>query len=302
MEANRRISRVVLGATIAGAAMLGLVGVGAAKTTTVNLHLTATAKAPRAKGVTQLVLRKGGKGKFAILAKRLAPNSSFDVIVGGIKVGTITTNHGGAGKAKFDTSPKGKNALLGFDPRGDQIVVRDDAGDDNLVGDEPNEDSASGACCLGSHELVSGDRRHDAAECEEMSAADCTTKGGTPNAAASCLPNPCATTPPPNEQFVCCRGSATGAFVEEDPEVECEDVQTSAECADQGGTLVNAGSCDNDPCSPTPPSSPPVPCCLSHEGETECRMLSSDSCTAHQGTAANGTSCEGDPCGTGGGN
>lgn len=302
MRTDRTMARVILGATIAGAAMLGLVGVGAAKTTTVKLNLTPTAKAPRAKGRTQLLVKRGAKGKFAVLAKRLAPNSSFDVIVGGVKVATITTNHGGAGKAKFDTSPNKNETLLGFDPRGDQIVIRDEAGDDDLVGDEPSDDSASGACCLGSHELVSGDRHghHGEAECEEMSAADCTNRGGTPNAAASCLPNPCATTPPQNEQLICCRGSAAGAFVEEDPEVECEDVETPAECADQGGTLVSGTSCEPNPCAPTPPSSPPVPCCVSHEGETECRMLSADSCTAHAGTAVNGSSCEGDPCGTGG--
>jgi hypothetical protein len=302
MKTDRTVTRVVLGATIAGAAMLGLVGVSAAKTTTVKLKLTATAKAPHAKGQTQLVVRRGGKGRFMVLAKRLAPNGTFDVIVGGVKVGTLTTNHGGAGKAKFDTTPNSKETLLGFDPRGDQVVLRDDAGDDDLVGDEPNDDSASGACCLGSHDLVSGDHHGGGeAECEEMSTADCTKHGGTPNAAASCLPNPCATTPPPNEQLICCRGSAQGAFVEEDPEVECNDVHAPAECADEGGTLVSAASCDPNPCAPTPPSSPAVPCCVSHEGETECRMLTSDSCTAHNGTAANASSCEGDPCGSGGG-
>ena len=290
--------RPITMALVTGALFLGLGLAGANATVRVKLSLVRTAKAPaRAKGLTKLVLKPGAKGKFGVTARRLAPFTTYDVIVRGVKLGTLTTNAGGTGKAKFSSTPRPNETLLGVDPRGDQVVVRDeDTGDDELVGDEPAGDSAMGACCI----ATSGRDGESESECEELSAADCTTAGGTPNAAGSCLPDPCATTPPAEDILCCLSGSAQGGFIEEDPDVECEDVSTPAQCAAQGGTVVAGTSCDASPCAPTPPGSI-VACCVPDGNETECEELTPESCTAHNGTASAASSCDGNPCGGGSG-
>ncbi len=184
------------------------------------------------------------------------------------------------------------------------MEVLDDQGDDVLDGEMPddNPDSAIG-CCVGDDDGET--------ECEDLTAAECTSEGGTRSNATSCLPNPCVTTPPPST--VCCFAhSATGAFVDDDPEVECEDDISAAECAAQGGTMVNATSCDPNPCQPSPPPNLVI-CCVpqgdqgEQEGQpqtepAECEHISADECTAAGGTVSSGaTSREPDPCGGGGG-
>lgn len=253
------------------------------------MALVPTAKAPGAHGATKLLLKHGAKGRFVVVAKRLAPNAAFDVVVGGVKVGTFTTDRAGRGALKLSTSPHGHEALLGVDPRGSQIAVRDEAGDDDLVGDEPAGDSASGACCLPDHDGES--------ECEDLPPAACARAGGAPGNAASCLPDPCATNPPPGEAIVCCvASSADDGVADEDPEVECEHVGSPADCASRGGAVVQGTSCDGNPCAPTPPATR-VTCCLADDGEPECAMLTAESCTARHGTAAAATSCAVHPCG-----
>ncbi|HLK12384.1 MAG TPA: hypothetical protein VKW76_13490 [Candidatus Binatia bacterium] len=278
--------------TAVAVVVLGLTVGGASAAVSVKLALIPTTKAPNAKGQTHLVVRRGSQGKFVVLAKRLAPNATFDVIVAGVKVGTLVTNPGGAGKLKFSSKPNRSEAFLGFDPRGAQVVVRDDVGDDDLVGDEPPGDSATGACCLPDHEGES--------ECEDLSAADCTSAGGAPSTATSCLPDPCTTTPPPAPILCCLPGSARGAFTDEDPEVECEDVNTAGECTTRGGTVVQGSTCDPNPCTATPPPTI-VACCVPDGSETECEELTPEACTAQQGSASSAASCDADPCGGGDG-
>ncbi len=284
-----------------GTAVLVAVGVIAAwgpsatAKTKIRETLHATVHAPHASGLAKLVLRKGSKGTFTIKARGLSQGQSFDVVVNRVKVGTLVTGGGGSGVAKFSTSPKGRTTMLGFDPRGAHIEIRDENGDDDLdsdMSDDNNPDSAIG-CCLG--EDNDGD-----VECEELTAAECTNEGGTPTTATSCLPNPCATTPPP-PNVVCCRSSsAGGAFVDDDPEVECEDDVTQAECANEGGMVVQATSCDPNPCQPVPPPQLVI-CCVPDGTETECEHVTSAECTAAHGTTSSATSCDADPCGGGGG-
>src|SRR5262249_4458054 len=157
----------------------------------------------------------------------------FDVVVNKVKVGTLTTSASGNGTAKFSAPAAGHAAALGFDPQGAQLAIRDEeTGDDDLDTDMPDEngDSAIG-CCVGT-------------EGEDETAAECTANGGTPTPAGGCLPDPCNGNPPP-PTVVCCRTtSAGGAFVDDDPETECEDDVSSAECAAQGGMVVQAASCE----------------------------------------------------------
>ena len=237
-------------------------------------------------------------GSVVVLG-HLQGNKAYDVIVGGVKVGVIQTNAGGSGKASFSAKPSTRAALLGFDPRGDQVMVRDaEDGEDVLVGDMPDDDPAAVACCL----PQSGDDDGEV-ECEDLTDVECQAAGGTPvgvpggTTAASCFPNPCATTPPNGEELVCC----TNATHDDESETECEDVHTQAECADAGGTIVQAASCDPNPCQVTA-SANAAACCKSEsggEGEVECEVVSAEACGAAGGTAPGAATCNPDPCGGG---
>ena len=295
-----RLAAMVAAALATGAASLYA---ASGRSGHVKQALTATAAAPSAHGKARLVIRSSAKGKFAIVASQLAGSKTFDVIVGGVKVGELQTSSGGRGRALFSTQPSSKATVLGFDPRGGSVQVRSqEDGDDVLVGDIP-DDGAPGdvACCFSEDDGKS--------ECEETSSDECVAEGGTPvgvpggTASASCLPNPCATTPPPDHQVVCCKN----ATHDDETEAECEQVGSEAECAGEEGVVVDAASCDPNPCAATPPSDASA-CCVTKtdegETETECRVISADTCAALGGSPAGVATCSGDPCGggdTGGG-
>jgi hypothetical protein len=292
------VPALVFGAALVAAEIIALAGSATAKVN-IKQTLTGTVHAPRAIGQARLFLKTGSSGKFSVKGRHLPGGETFDVVVNKIKIGTLTTNAGGNGTAKFSTSPKGHIAMLGVDPQGDEVEVRDDQGDDVLEGEMPddNSESASG-CCLGDDD---GER-----ECEDLSPADCMAEGGTPTTASDCLPDACATTPPP-ANTVCCLGhSAAGAFVDDDPEIECEDDISAAECAAEGGTMVQ-GTCDANPCRPVPPPNVVV-CCVpqgdqgEQEGEPqteppECERITAAECMASGGMVSTAMSCDPDPCG-----
>ena len=288
-----RLVAIVGGTLLAG---LGTIYAAGGHTARVKLGLTATSAAPDARGKSRLTLKGSKHGKFKVLASHLAPNKTYDLIVGGVKVGEIPTGSSGRGKASFKTTPGANDALLGFDPRGDQVVVRDeDSGDDVLAGDMPDGDATETACCI----TENGDDNET--ECEDMTPDECMAEGGTPigvpggTAAVSCLPNPCGTTPPEGEDIICC----TNATHDDESEAECEDVSTEAECSTLGGSVVAATSCDPNPCHATPPSNAAA-CCVtdSEDGETECEVLSSQTCEALGGSAPGAATCDPDPCGS----
>jgi hypothetical protein len=180
--------------------------------------------------------------------------------------------------------------LLGTDPSGQTIAVRDDQGDDDLEGDMPddNQGGTDVACC------VPGDNE---SECEEETAADCTAAGGTAPGASSCIPNPCRSTGGGSTVVCCIANSAAGAFVDDDPELECEDGGSAADCAQAGGTVVQATSCDPNPCAPVPPPQIVV-CCVTDGEESECEEVTPDHCTAAGWTVSSATACDPDPCTT----
>jgi hypothetical protein len=296
--------RVRTFAIVCGVVIVGVGTLFAAGKHTVRSKqtLTATSAAPAAHGKAHLTLQSSKKGKFSVVASHLKGGKTYDVIIRGVKVGVINTSAGGSGKALFSTTPGTNATLLGFNPSGGQILVREtDDGEDVLVGDMPDDDAGEVACCLPQGEDGDGQSQ---VECEEMTATECTDEGGTVGmaagtTAASCLPDPCATTPPPGA-IVCC----TNATEDDESEAECEDVTTQAECAGNGGTVVQASSCDPNPCQVTPPVDQAA-CCVMRtddgESETECEVISSAACTAAGGTAPGAATCDADPCGSGSG-
>ena len=272
----------------------GLLAIGFAPHAVAGTHvkgsLTATSHAPRARGRATLALSTASKGRFRVVARGLTPNASFDLVVGGIKVGAFTTSGAGVGKVKLNTAPTRSQGLLGVDPRGKTIEVRDgSSGDDDLDGDMPDDGgSATGAfaCCVPDD---------DGAECEVKTPDECTADGGMSQAGvASCIPNPCGGTPP--SEVVCCfPGSSTGAFIDDEQEAECDEVSMQ-ECAMAGGTVVQATSCEPNPCAPVPPSQVTV-CCIPGRDQTACEILTPDLCATSNGTPSTAPSCDDDPCG-----
>ena len=291
LHRNVRFLAILCGVLLAGLGTLYAAGGHAAR---VKLGLTATSLAPDARGKSRLTVKGSKHGKFKVLASHLTANKTYDLIVGGVKVGMIQTGASGRGKTSFSTTPGAKDALLGFDPRGQQVVVRDeDGGDDVLVGDMPDGDATETACCI-------TDQEDNETECEDMTPDECSAEGGMPigvpggSTAVSCLPDPCGTTPPEGEDIICC----TNATHDDESEAECEDVSTEAECSALGGMVVQATSCDPNPCQATPPSNAAA-CCVtdSEDGETECEVRSAEACLALNGSAPGAATCDPDPCG-----
>jgi len=288
----------VFAAALTAAGIVVLTGSATAKVN-IKQTLVGTVHAPRATGQARLSLKTGSSGKFSVKGRHLPAGKTFDVVVNKIKIGRLTTNAGGSGTAKFSTAPKGNVAMLGVDPQGGEVEVRDDQGDDVLDGEMPddNPDSAIG-CCLGNQE-------DGETECEDLTATECRSEGGTPTTATDCLPDACGTTPPPANTVCCIGHSAAGAFVDDDPEIECEDDASSAECAAEGGMMVQ-GTCDMNPCHPVPPPNI-VTCCVSQgdqgeqEGEPqteppECEHVTATECMASGGKVSSAASCEPNPC------
>ena len=286
----RRI--VVLALALAGA--LALAAPATARVAHVKKALTPTSKAPRARGSANLVVH-GSNGRLGISAKRLRGGSTFQVVVDTVRIGTLVTSGAGGGKAHFRTKPHGNDQLLGVDPRGKLIEVRDEDGDDVLDGQMP-DDSEPGAirCCVADE---------DETECEQETSDECTTRGGVDMGAGSCMPNPCPT-PPGAEQIQCCQPDHD----QDGP--ECE-VSSAAECADEGGTNVGAGTCDPNPCPATPPPAGEVVCCVpddapeaedstddgsEEDNGAECEVTTVDGCGALGGASMGPGSCDPNPC------
>ncbi|MEO8601060.1 MAG: hypothetical protein ABI629_00645 [bacterium] len=295
-RAVARVGVLVGGVALAGAGTL--YAAGHHHPALVREPLTATSAAPEARGKVQLLVKSSRQAKLKIATSKLAGGKTYDLLVGGVKVGVIATSNGGSGRASFSAVPRSRAALLGFDPRGDQMTVRDqEDGEDVLVGDIPSDDPTAVACCL----TEKGDDNE--VECEDLTADECAAAGGTTQAVDSCLPNPCATNPLAGGELVCC----TNATHDDESESECEDIASKDECAGLGGTLVQATSCDDDPCNGAAPVDRTA-CCVPDDdggGEIDGAVLSSAACEAHGGIAVGtGTaaaSCSADPCGGGGG-
>jgi hypothetical protein len=273
-----------------GIAALAIVGtalapaIASARSEKESGTLSSTGIDDDASGAVKLVVKNGSDGKFEIKGKKLDGGATYDVLVDGVLVGQFTTSGGGSGRLRFRSRPHSKDALLGFDPRGALVVVRNGTGQDVLaVQLAANTATNDGdiICC------IPDDR---GPECEDRTAAECAAEGGVATTATSCLPNPCAGTPPPTSaDIVCC--------VPDDSGPECED-RTADECAAEGGVAVTATSCDPNPCAPTtPPDNDDVQCCLPDDGGAECEDRTPAQCAVEGGVSAGAGTCTPDPCG-----
>ena len=283
------MKRIVLAS---GLGLLLTIGTSAQATSgKVKQDLTPTPIDPDARG--KVVARtKGDDGKLTVTGRRLDRSATYDVIVDGVKVGTLTTSRGGNGKARFRARPRSsKDQLLGFDPLGKLLLVRNAAGEDALVASLPATPTSGGSgdddirCCLPDD---------SGTECEDRTPAECAAQGGIDMGPGSCLPNPCAGGPA-EDDVICC--------IPDDSGPECED-RTPAECAAQGGVMVEATSCTPNPCDPTPPADGDIQCCLPDDGGHECEDRTPETCAAQGGVNMGAGICAPDPCAglPGGGN
>jgi hypothetical protein len=282
MRSNRflsSLSRVVVAAL--ALSVLAPVAAQAEKVKT-KTALTSTGVVPGAGGVARLIVRTSTRGGFGVQASSLAPSSSYDVLVGGIKVATLPSDDTGYGRVRFSTGKVGENLVLGFDPRGEAIEIRGATGDDVLVGHvaAPAGSETDKACCIPGGEHT---------ECEDRTPADCTALGGTSSAAGSCFPDPCGSARPPAASVVCCVPDNSGPL--------CED-RSQADCLTAGGSVVQADSCASDPCNAAPPSPDDhVQCCVAAYYVWACEDHTVAECEQLGGLDKGPGSCSPNPCG-----
>lgn len=246
------------------------------------------------------------RAKLALKARGLDPNASYTVLLNGVPVGTLTTTPAGNARVQFSSQPRQKDQLLGVDPRGAQIEVRNDSGDDVLDANMPatGMDPTKVQCCI----AQSGDSNQQP-ECEDLTPDACTAAGGVDSGATSCLPNPCegATPPSPQDNVVCCTPEEDGVTNEEDGVTNDEggvtdngtgcEMRSAASCSQHHGIQLAGTSCDPNPCTSTTAANPQtVQCCVTDEGETECKQRTLDRCTAQGGTSMSAGSCSPNPC------
>jgi hypothetical protein len=282
MQFNGRYGRRG-GVVLAMFAALGIASAGAT-VRNVRVELGGSGFDDDARGYSRLSMRSSSDGRFDVSARRLDRNASYELIVDGVKVGTLHTNNSGSGRIRFRTQPRRRDLRLGFDPRGATLIIQDDHGNDVLAGDVPDDDvPGAGACCDAEPE----DDGHF--ECERRTPAQCAERGGTFLAGVSCLPNPCGGTPPPAGDVVCC-------LPDDGDRPECED-RTETECLAQGGIVVAGGSCDPNPCAPTPAPGD-IQCCLSDDSGAECEDRTPAECAAQGGVDMGAGMCAPGTCAT----
>jgi hypothetical protein len=260
---DRRRLLVIAGVAIAIAAPSFLHAQRAVDRTRARMHPTGVE--PRARGLAVLVTRRRAgrvEGKLELALRRLQRATDYDVILGDLRIGSFTTRRAGTARVRFRTQPRRGEQLLGSDPRGHLLLVRDAAGRDVLAGRMPGEAPAEPTvrCCLAD------------TGCTEVPAAECAARGGNDLGAGSCLPDPCTPPPLPEPPVTCCLGGAAAA--------RCEQLAPSA-CAAQAGTALTVASCTPDPCQPAQPpeDEEDIRCCVPDGfGEFDCEELTLTDC------------------------
>jgi hypothetical protein len=225
-------------------------------------------------------------GSLDIIVRKLERDATFEVDLEGIRIGTLRTTGGGNGHVRFRTRPGRHDQLLGVDPRGKLLQVRNAAGNPVLEAGMPDDtiDPTKIRCCL-----PDDDDRGEQPECEDRTPAECAAAGGVNLGAGSCVPNPCEAAPPQaDEDIVCC--------IPDDSGPECED-RSPAGCSAEGGINLGAGTCVPNPCAATVPTAPEtIQCCLPDDSEVECEDRTPAMCAADGGTNMGPGTCSPNPC------
>lgn len=274
---------IALAAALAAWMVAGEPAVARSQSQVEKQELVATGADPDASGRAKLRVTDLTDGRFEVRVRRLDSNATYEILVDGVRVGDVRTSSGGSGKARFRTRPRSsKDRLLGFDPRGAVVAIRNAAGSDVLAVRlaAPASDDGDVICCIPDD---------SGPECEDRTPAECAAEGGVVSTATSCLPDPCAgVTPPGGGDVVCC--------IPDDSGPECED-RTSAECAAEGGVVVAATSCSPNPCvGVVPPADTDIQCCLPDDSGAECEDRTPAECVVDGGVNLGAGVCGVDSC------
>lgn len=249
-----------------------------------DVRLTPTGLDADAFGRAKLKARTGEKARLDLRAGALEPGGAYELVVDDIRIGDVVADAEGKVRARFRTRPRSDgDQLLGFDPRGSILLVRNAAGADVLAGEMPVGGNASDdtkiVCCVPDD---------SGAECEDRTADECTAEGGTVSTATTCLPNPCDTVVVPTEDdVICCLPDDSGP--------ECED-RTVEECSAQGGIVVAADSCLDNPCAAIPAVDEDTRCCEPDDSGNECEDRLPSECMAAGGVDIGPGICAIDAC------
>ena len=114
-------------ATIALAALTFSIGITEpARATSARSTLAPTGADPNASGraVMRAKRKKGAlQGQLLVTARKVDASAEFEVTIDGVRVGTLTANRRGSARARFRTTPRGADQLLGVDPRGRALAI-----------------------------------------------------------------------------------------------------------------------------------------------------------------------------------
>ncbi len=251
-----------------------------------DVDLVATGVEQDASGRAKLRIRRDADdGRFDFRGRGLTPGAAYQLVFSGVVVGEMTANENGRARARFRSRPRSSSELLlGFDPRGSILIVRDASGADVLAGE-----LAAGGNAFDDAKIVCCVPDDSGAECEDRTADECLAEGGTVSSATTCLPNPCDTVVVPTEDdVVCCLPDDSGP--------ECED-RSVAECSAEGGIVVAADSCLDNPCAAIPSLDQDTRCCTADDSGNECEGRLPSECLARGGVDIGAGICAIDSCG-----
>src|SRR5438094_16063 len=246
--------------------------------TRVGVELSAANAAAGGRGGATVFARRLHQGLDAaltVVVRKLDSSTTYDVTVGGVRVGTLTTNAAGNGRARFRTRPRAQDQFLGVDPRAKTIGVRAPAG----VDEHRDRDDDDGVrCCV----LDEDENEND---CKFISADRCQARNGMMIGQGSCDPNPC---PQPGTTRCCLPEDD-----DDENEVECKQ-RTPERCQAKGGTDIGPGVCDDAAC-PVPEL---VRCCIQEDDDPDdidCRQRTEEQCAAQGGMSIGAGSCGDNP-------
>lgn len=249
-----------------------------------DVQLVATGVDADARGRAKLRVKSADDGRFEIRANGLEPGATYQIVFSDVAVEELVADENGRIRARLRSRPRSStDGLLGFDPRGSILLVRNAAGEDVLAGDLPAGGNASDdskiVCCVPDD---------DGTECEDRTTDECTAEGGTVSTATTCLPNPCDTvTVPTEDDVICCLPDDSGP--------ECED-RTVEECSAQGGIVVAADSCLDNPCAAVPSVDDDTRCCEPDDSGNDCEDRLPAECMARGGVDIGAGICAIDSC------
>jgi hypothetical protein len=106
---------------------------GQAQKASLKVDLETTGEAQGATGKFSMKLNKG-KSSMDVQVAGLLPDTEYEVRIDGVTEARFTTSRAGKAKVSFRTRPNRKQAALDFDPRGRQLIIARENGDDD---DEP---------------------------------------------------------------------------------------------------------------------------------------------------------------------